>query len=49
MDTAQLEMQLRWHFSVYYCTRMMQFGRNPSPSVTHVEIRSTNALRVIYI
>jgi len=45
MDTAQLQMHLRWHFDVYYCTRMMQFGRNPSLSVTHAKIRSKNAFK----
>jgi len=45
MDNAQLEMHLQWHFAVYYCTRMMQFGRNPNLSVTHAKIRSKDAFR----
>jgi hypothetical protein len=40
MDTAQLVLLLQWHFAVYYCIRMMQFGRNPNLSVTHAKIRS---------
>jgi hypothetical protein len=45
MDTAQLVLHLQWHFAVYYCIRMMQFGRNPNLSVTHAKIRSKSAFR----